>query len=75
MTARKIVALPDILLQAAPGNVSVRESPKRCSIGRIKTRHCKCLQHQGWFAGAARLTRALNWQTECFKSGLLTQDD
>jgi hypothetical protein len=32
MIARKIVALPNVVQQAAPGNVSTRGLPERCSI-------------------------------------------
>ena len=32
MTARKILALPNVMQQAAPGNVSTCGLPERCSI-------------------------------------------
>jgi hypothetical protein len=32
MIVRKIVALPNVVQQAAPGNVSTRGLPERCSI-------------------------------------------
>ena len=53
MIARKIVALPDVVQQAAPGNVSTRGLPERCSIVRIKQRHYRSWRHQETFAGAA----------------------
>ena len=34
MITRKILALPNVVRQAAPGNVSTREIPERCFVGR-----------------------------------------
>jgi hypothetical protein len=53
MIARKILALLDVVQQAAPGNVSTRGLPERCSIVRSKQRHCRLWPHQETFAGAA----------------------
>jgi hypothetical protein len=39
MIAQNILALPNLMQQAAPGNVSTLEFPEWCSIVRIKQRH------------------------------------
>jgi len=51
--ARKILALLNVVQQAAPGNVSTRGLSERCSIVRSKQRHCRLWPHQETFAGAA----------------------
>jgi len=53
MIARKIMALRDVVQQAAPGNVSSRELPGRCWIVRTKRTRDLLWRHQGPFAGAA----------------------
>jgi hypothetical protein len=53
MIARKIWTVPDVVQQAAPGNVSMRGLQEWCSIVRIKQRHYRSFPHQETFAGAA----------------------
>jgi hypothetical protein len=53
MIAGKILALPGVAQQAAPGNVSTRGLPARCSIGRIEHRRCRSWRNHETFAGAA----------------------
>jgi hypothetical protein len=53
MIARQILALPNVVQQAAPGNVSTRGLPERCSIVWIKQRHYRSWRHEETFAGAA----------------------
>jgi hypothetical protein len=53
MIARKIMKLSNVVQQAAPGNVSARELPKRCRIVRTKLTRDLLWRHQGPFAGAA----------------------
>jgi hypothetical protein len=54
MIARKILALPNVVQQAAPGNVSTCELLERCSIIPIKQRRYRSWRRQEPFAGAAR---------------------
>ena len=53
MIARKVLALPNVVQQAAPGNVSTLGLLERCSIVRIKQRYYRSCRHQETFAGAA----------------------
>jgi hypothetical protein len=50
MIAQTIVALPDVVQQAAPGNVSTRGLPERCSIVWIKQRHDRSWRHPETFS-------------------------
>ena len=63
MIARKILALLNVVQQAAPGNVSTRGLSERCSIIRSKRRHCRLWPHQETFAGAACQPRKLSGPT------------
>ena len=47
MIARKILALPNVVQQAAPGDVSTRGLPERCSIVRIKTKTLQVVAASG----------------------------
>ena len=58
MIARKILVLPNVVQQAAPGNVSARGLPERCSIVRIIQRHHRSLAASGDVRGSRLPTRA-----------------
>jgi hypothetical protein len=66
MLAQNILALPNVVQQAAPGNVSTLEFPERCSIVRIKQRHYRSWRHQQTIAGAA-CQHAPNLANEMFQ--------
>ena len=51
--AQKVFALPNVVQQAAPGNVSACGLSERCSIVWIKQRHYSSWRRQDTFAGAA----------------------
>ena len=53
MIARNILALPNVVQQAAPRNVSTLGLPDWCSIVWVKQRHYKSWRHQEAFVGAA----------------------
>ena len=71
MIARKILALLNVVQQAAPGNVSTHRLSERCSIDRSKQRHCRLWPHQETFAGAA-CQQTLSLQTQCSSSARST---
>jgi hypothetical protein len=58
--ARKIVALPSVLQQAAPGNVSTRGLAKPCSIVRVKWRRYRWWHLETFTGVACRHTRTPN---------------
>jgi hypothetical protein len=58
MIARKILAVPGVVQQAAPGNVSTRGLPERCFIVWIKQRYYRSLSASGEVRGSRLPTRA-----------------
>jgi hypothetical protein len=58
MIARKILALPNVVQQAAPGDVSTRGLPERCSIVRIKTKTLRVVAASGDVHGSRLPTHA-----------------
>ena len=58
MIARKIFTLPNVVQQAAPGNVSARGLPERRSIELDRTKTLQVVAASGYVRGSRLPTRA-----------------